>query len=378
MKRVTQVIIGFICILVFGRCKQSYTPPVHSSNNSYVVVEGFINNGPDPTLINLSHTYKLDDTSRSVPELNAQLTVEGKDNSSYSLQELGNGQYGAPGLALNSTLQYRLHIRTLAGQEYVSDYVDLKTSPPIDSISWKRSDAGLQIYANTHDPQNSSHYYRWDYQETWEFNSAYYATIQYVNHKIVGLFPNPFFTCWQSATSTNILLGSSIKLSSDEIYQAPMVQIPAGSWELGIRYSILVRQYVLTADAFNFWQQLQRNTEQIGSIFGPQPSEIKGNIHSVSNPAELVVGFISAGTMRQQRIFITAKDVPDWHPQSIFDCTLQNIPTDSLDYFLGGFLDNLPIQINGGVMPLYRYDIARSACVDCRLTGTNVKPSFWP
>ena len=157
-----------------------------------------------------------------------------------------------------------------------------------------------------------------------------------------------------------------------------MVQIPAGSSELGIRYSILVRQYVLTADAFNFWQQLQRNTEQIGSIFGPQPSEVKGNIHSVSNPAELVVGFISAGTMRQQRIFITAQDVPDWHAQSIFDCTIQNIPTDSLDYFLGGFLDNLPIQINGGVMPRYRYDIARSACVDCRLTGTNVKPSFWP
>jgi hypothetical protein len=373
MKKIVVILIFFS-----GACKQAYDPPVHSTNNSYLVVEGFINNGPDSTFINLTHTFKLDDTSSVTPELHAQLTVEGKDNSSVPLAEWGGGQYGAPSLALNNALQYRLHIRTAAGKEYVSDYLDLKTSPPIDSISWQKTTGGVQIYANSHDPQNASHYYRWDYHETWEFHSAYFASIQYVNHKIQSLYPNPYYTCWRHGGSTNILLGSSTKLAADEISLAPLVLIPNGSWELGIRYSILVRQYVLTVDAYNFWQQMQKNTEQIGSIFSPQPSEGKSNLHAVKDSTEQVIGFVSAGTLRQQRIFITPDQIPNWNSESIFACTEQSIPTDSLEYFLGGDFADKPVdqaQSNGG--PL-RYNISSSVCVDCTLTGTNIKPPFWP
>ena len=381
MKKLFIILILFsgLLALLFGACKESYDAPVKSTNNSYLVVEGFINNGPDSTFINLTHTFKLDDTSRVTPELRAKVTVEGKSNGSYPLQEWGGGVYGVPSLALNTAQQYRLHILTAAGKEYVSDYLDLKTSPPIDSISWRRTAAGdVQIYANTHDPQNASHYYRWDYQETWEFNSAFYASIQYVNHKITGLFPNPYYTCWKHASSTNILLASSTKLSTDEISLAPLVAIPNGSWELAIRYSILVRQYVLTADAYNFWLQMQKNTEQIGSIFSPQPSEPKGNVHSLKDPTEQVIGFVSAGTLQQKRIFITPDQIPGWHSDPYFDCGLQNIPQDSLEYYLGGFAYNLPVdQLPPGLGPP-RFHIADAPCVNCTLTGTNIKPPYWP
>ena len=369
-----------VCILIFfsGACKQAYDPPVHSTNNSYLVVEGFINNGQDTTFISLSHTFKLDDSSLVTPELHAKLTVEGKDNSSVPLVEWGGGRYGAASLVLNNALQYRLHIRTVAGNEYVSDYLDLKTSPPIDSISWQKTAGGVQIYANSHDPQNASHYYRWEYQDTWEFNSTYFATIQYVNHKVTPLNIDSFYTCWKYNSSTSILLGSTTKLAADEVSLAPLVLIPNGSWELSKRYSILVRQYVLTIDAFNFWQQMQKNTEQIGSIFSPQPTEAKGNLHAVKDTSELVIGFISAGTLRQQRIFITPDQVPNWISQSHFDCSEMNIPEDSLEFYLVRLYGNLPIGPAPTTTPENRYFIAASPCVDCRLTGTNVKPPFWP
>src|SRR5882762_3337253 len=173
MRRILAI---FIALSLAGACKESYIPPVVSSNVSYLVVEGFINNGADTTWITLSNTYKLDDTATVIPEQHAQVFVEGKNGGMYPLSEYGKGVYITPALSLNLAQQYRLHIRTAAGKEYASDYLELKTSPPVDSIGWKGASAGaIQIYANTHDPQNTSRYYRYEYNETWEFHSVYYS-----------------------------------------------------------------------------------------------------------------------------------------------------------------------------------------------------------
>src|ERR1700729_3281712 len=150
-KKINLSLLGsaLLGVLLFtGACKEAYVPPVVSSNTAYLVVEGYINNGTDSTLINLSRSFKLNDGSVAQPELHAKLAVQGTDNSSYPLVETGNGQYAAASLALNTQLQSRLHILTSDNKEYVSDFLTLKASPPIDSISWQRVDAGLQIYAN--------------------------------------------------------------------------------------------------------------------------------------------------------------------------------------------------------------------------------------
>ncbi len=56
------------------------------------------------------------------------------------------------------------------------------------------------------------------------------------------------YYCWTGENSTNILLGSSQKLAQDVIYEAPLLLVPQNSWHISVEYSILVRQYVLTAD----------------------------------------------------------------------------------------------------------------------------------
>ena len=367
-----------ILLLLSIGCKEQYIPPVHSTNNTYLVVEGFINNGQDSTYITLSHTFTLNDTGVVRPELHALLTVEGKDNSVYPLQEWGNGQYGAVSLALNNALQYRLRIRTTAGKTYLSDFVDLKTSPPIDSINWKRTRDGVQIYANTHDPQSASHYYRWNWQETWQFHSVYFATLQWLNDQLYPLDSNPYYTCWDYAASTSILVSSSTKLTKDVIYEYPIELIPSGSWLISVRYSILVKQYVLSEDAYNFWQNMQRNTEQIGSIFSPQPSAARGNIHNVADSSEQVIGFLSAGTLQKQRIFITPDQIPNWEIGTYEICDEFDSPLDSLYFYLhAGY--NLPVdQSTSGPPGALRVNLSANTCVKCTLIGTNIKPSYWP
>ncbi len=358
-----------------GACRETYIAPAVSGHTGYLVVEGFINNGEDSTLIELSRSFRLDSGSSLQPELQAEVDVEGKDNSSYPLPEIGNGQYGVAALALNNAVPYRLHIRTGAGREYVSDYVDLKGSPPIDSIGWTNSNAGLQIYVNTHDPQNATHYYRWEYQETWEFRSDYYTGYGYSDHNLVGVVPDTFYTCWNTVNSENILVGSSARLSTDLIAQFPLVLIPPNSRMISIEYSILVKQYPLSQEAYAFWSELQQNTEELGSIFSPEPFQTKGNLHAVGDSSETVIGYVGAGTLQQKRIYLTPDQIPGWSFNPFGDgCSLLKIPDspESLESYLGG-LAYLPVALGNGVV-----FVAFATCVNCTLTGTNKKPSFWP
>jgi Domain of unknown function (DUF4249) len=374
----------FILIVFSAACKEAYNPPLISTNHAFLVVEGFINNGPDSTVFTLSHTYKLNDSVQAAPEEAATVAVEGDDNSIYPLGEMGSGNYGAA-LSLNPARHYQLHIKTTSGKEYRSDFVPLKISPPLDSVNWKQLDGGIEIYANTHDPQNASTYYRWSYEETWEFHSRYFSEFQYLpaQDTVVARQSNDFYTCWKGNNSGTILLGSSARLGQDLIYEAPLLLVPQDSWHISLEYSVNVKQYVLTADAYNFWLNLQRNTEQLGSIFSPQPSETKGNIHSVSDPTEEVIGYISGGTLSQRRLFITPEQIPNWtathYPGNCVEINLIDTK-DSDAFYLGPNTDLIPVDMPDppNLFPPFRYNFVDAFCADCTLTGTNIKPSFWP
>ena len=360
-------------ILGIPACKQAYTPPAITNPGTYLVIEGFINNGPDSTYFDLTHTFTLSDTAQTTPELNAKVSIQGTDNSSYPLGETGNGFYGAPISGLNPAIQYRLFIQTSAGKQYASSYVTLKASPAIDSVNWTLNSGGtVQLYVNTHDPQNNTRYYRWNYQETYEYQSAYLANLQWVNDSIEYLFPDTFYTCWRQDVSTSILLATSAQLGQDLIYEYPLVSYPATSINLSVEYSILVTQYPLTQDAFSWWQVMQKNTEQIGSIFGVQPTINTGNIRCLSDSNETVVGYVSGGTIAKQRIFIAHTQLYPWIYNP--DCGERNVPQDSIgDYIKQGMMLVSTASEPG------LYTMSGAICVDCLLLGgTNVKPSFMP
>lgn len=399
-----------ILIVVFAiSCKKPYTPPAITAPGTYLVVEGVINSGSDSTIIKLSHTVKLSQKTSTNPELNAVVTVDGDQNVSYPLVEMGNGRYASAGLNLNSAHKYRLNIKTAAGAQYLSDYVEVVNSPPIDSISFDTrgtpTGPGLNIYANTHDQNNKARYFRWDYQQTWiihaNFESRYKSNGDTV--LIRDLVNDNIYTCWLSDTSSSIVLGSSAKLSQNVILANPITSIVSTAEKLGDEYSILVKQYALTPEAYNFYTNLKKNTEQLGSIFDAQPSQIKGNIHSVANPLEPVIGYVSVGNTSSKRIFIKKSQLPFGWGSDLFynDCELLKderfrLPCcyfsiyngftniNQVDEFINfnkpNFLGYPAIPISAIVrpgQPPVGYTAAIKECADCTLRGTNIKPGFW-
>src|SRR6185312_3029347 len=118
--------------------------------------------------------------------------------------------------------------------------------------------------------------------------------------------------CWQSDSSNTIVLGSSAKLAKDVIAGQPVTSVISSAEKLGDEYSIQVRQYALTTDAYNFYVNLKKNTEQLGSVFDALPSEINGNMHSITNPSDPMIGYISVGSTSKLRIFTSNRQTPAW------------------------------------------------------------------
>lgn len=156
-------------ILLICGCRQEYPLPNETRNLNLLVVEGILNSG-GPTSIRLTRTVNPKDSSTIKPEPGAIVSVEGENNTSFLLTGNSNGQYVHNQLNLNNNVRYRLRIKTAKGKEYLSDFVPVQHSPQIDSIYFKRTANEIQLFASTHDAQNKTWYYRWEYDETWEIN----------------------------------------------------------------------------------------------------------------------------------------------------------------------------------------------------------------
>src|SRR5699024_2531958 len=121
-------VLPVLVVSCFFSCKESYSPRVITRNH-FLVVEGDINAGKNPTTIRLTRTRNLTDTGSitnvsgttdTLFELHAEVRVEDSAGNRFPLPELEKGQYGGIPLSLNPEQKYRLYIRTASGKEYVS------------------------------------------------------------------------------------------------------------------------------------------------------------------------------------------------------------------------------------------------------------------
>jgi hypothetical protein len=378
-----------ICLYIFvltviSACKEKYDLPFAGPAAGYLVIDGVINGGEGPTTIRLTRSLGLVDTEPFRYVNGATVRIEGEDNSYQTLLPAPDGIYHSPQLHFTDGIKYRLYILTPDGKEYASDYITPLKTPDIDTLTWERNDAGVTLYVNTHDPQNKTIYYRWEYEETWEIHSAFYSTLvwqTYPNGNPYDVDPRDpleselMYTCWRNQNSSVLLLGSSAKLTRDTIH-LPFMLIRPGDERLSVLYSINVTQYAVSKDGYEFLQRMKKNTEQVGSLFDAQPSELVGNVKCLTDPDETVIGFVEIAEAKQKRLWIRRSEVSPWnYLPACSENTVVNDP-DSLELFAA----YLPTQVHktspgGDTLSVY---VATPVCVDCRLRGTPVKPAFWP
>ena len=260
----------------------------------------------------------------------------------------------------------------------------------------------------SHGTADDTRYYKWDYDEVWEFHSIFeskayfiyerdeFGTYQCVDVIRDGItykscvepcwYPtwlqrrnDSLYICWKYQNSTNINIGSTAA-SSDNSIIGTVRHIENNAWELSWLYSILVKQNGISREGYEFYKILKGNSEGMGSIFDAQPSQMKTNLKCVTDPNETVVGFVDATSITTKRLFISAKEVPDWRyyytGDNCGDSLLQRNYTfqQMIDFNL------VPTQIisfdSAAPFQIRHQDISYKGCVDCRLRGIHLKPDF--
>jgi hypothetical protein len=374
--------------MLLAGCTDPYMPDVITSPPSYLVVDGYLNT-QGITTIKLSRTIAVASKGTAPVETRATVYIEDETGTRIVLREGAAGTYTSAAAVLNPARKYRLHLNTVGGREYASDFVPVKNTPPIDNVSWRAESTGLNIYVNAHDANNATQYYRWEYDETWEIMAYYSPLVEYVNNTM-RLIAVPFpGMCWGNAHSTVVQTYTTRSLNQDVVASYRLRQLPTTSERLYTRYSILVQQYALTKEEYDYWELLRKNTESIGSLFDPQPAHLTGNVRCISHKEEVVLGFVSAHSLAQSRIFIRRQELPGtWRvPSGYESCappdTIRLYPNPpSIEDILAGAFTNrdylpiAPLYNRSGQIDTY---LGKSRdCIDCRTRGTAVKPSYWP
>ncbi|WP_375435898.1 DUF4249 domain-containing protein [uncultured Hymenobacter sp.] len=364
-------------------------PEAINADTNFLVVDGFINSN-GITTINLSRTYNISSAAAAPKEAKATVYLEEENGVRNVLRESSQGTYTSAPLRLNPTKRYRLFISATGGKDYASDFVIVKTTPPIDNVAWQAVPTGLNIYVNSHDNTSATQYYRWEYEETWEITPPYAPAVEYRNNRIQDITTPYPRLCWGTFKSVDIELTNTTRLNQDIVSNYLLRSFPTTANQFNTTYSLLVKQYAQTAEEYMYWDLLKKNTENIGTLFDPLPAQVTGNVHCLTDETELALGYIGAHSVEEKRIFIRRAELPrTWFVQTGYE---RCVPPDSVFFFkpppqppiaqilLGAFGGSAYFPIG----PLFEssgligYTAQSRDCIDCRTRGTAGKPSFWP
>ena len=369
--------LALLLVLLLPACVDPYSPEILAAKRSYLVVDGFLN-AQGVTTIRLSRTFAISALPKVPAETRATVYIEDAAGVRFPLAESPAGMYTSAFLTLNPARTYRLRIATATGGLYASDFVPVKTTPPIDAVEWRPDNTGLGIYVSAHDDANATQYYRWEYEETWEIIPSISPALEFYNNAIIPIrVPYPT-RCWGNERAVAIQLAKTTALTKDVVSDFMLRRLARNSDRLFRRYSILVQQHALTKEEYTYWEALRKNTESLGTLFDPQPSQLTGNVHCLSNGNEIALGFVGAHSLAQRRIFIDRSQLPlDWPFNDGFTGCY---PPDTLDPAKSK-IRPIPFFAAGYAVPVSQipvgYVISTPDCVDCRRKGSVMRPSFW-
>ena len=210
---------------------------------------------------------------------------------------------------------------------------------------------------------------------TWEYTANYESVYKIVKNAAVTRKPeDAIFKCWNTELSSKILIASTSRLSEAVVSQFALTFLTVGTMKLSRKYSILVQLRGVGEEEYIYWQQLQKTNENLGGLFDPLPSQVAGNIHNATDPAEVVLGYFSGAGMQEKRIFISYAELPIYLRSVIR-------PFCPQDTLLAAEIKthNSALLISSyGSPSIIGFTTSSNVCIDCQVSGgTLTKPAYW-
>ncbi|MBP3669014.1 MAG: DUF4249 domain-containing protein [Bacteroides sp.] len=387
---------AFIVSLLTSSCIEEFkiqeTLPLETPD---IVIQGRIASGSE-SVFYLSKTQPIGSEEKAESILNAEITIVGQNGyeSPKATFDIEEDCYIINTQDLPDNTLYAVLIKA-EGETYQSDFQELFITPSIESVSYKEREDGISIHVTSYGNEGNSPYYLWAYEEDWEFHAPDNINglkgIPVYSKEIYNLpfldenGNNPYLYCWGHNGSKHINIYNTTILTENTAKEVELFRIPIDDVRISYIYSILVKQYSLSPEGYQYYSLIKKYSEESSGIFTPIPSEVKGNVSCISNPEIKVLGYVLASTCQTKRVFIYESDFKQICSEYDSGCisagwgdnffNLNKIYTEGV----------IAMTYNGELSDLLNPNLTETIfytreCIDCRVVkgSTKKRPDFWP
>lgn len=418
MKNHTKYNYIIALILILSSCREPFEIESIEFQDS-LVVEATLTNELTHHTLKLSRTYELNQEG-PVFENDAMVYIEDSQGNVFNFISMGDGMYQSE-LEFQAVpnVNYQLVITTAQGERYESNSKVLTPISEITSlygelITDNRGVEGVQLFVDSNNLDDDANYFRYEYEETYKLVAPYYfpfkaviteyfETLNYLPgprpnleaHYNVTFVPRTQEEgiCYSSNKQEGIVLTTTNSLSQNEILRFPIRFINKENGILRDRYSILVKQYVQSIESYSYYKALDDLGDTESILSQSQPGFVFGNITSVSNPDQMVIGYFDVASVSQKRIFLNYSDFNIPRPEYLYECDVRSLEYNDNDINDGDSNDRIDIynlltkfedeNLNYDIAALPSptsvgtWTLVNPECGDCTSVSSNIRPDFW-
>lgn len=313
--------LRYLYILAFFSlvsCVELYDPGL-TSDTKRLVVESLITTKDDYQYVYLTYdaAYNSEENIFKNLVIKAKVSVTDDKGNSYEFYDeiAPNNQIKtSAGYNYRSVNKfkavvgrtYTLHVETVDGKKYVSKPELALPVVPITTAYYEfqalvppsKFKGQFNVFIDTKDPAGQTNYYRWDafhvkeqlYCREWYIYGTGGAVTQAFVDKCCG-------PCYDLVACEDCYaLGNDRFTDGNTIKKQFIGTVP---FDNTTNYYMQINQYSMTESAYKFWETVRQQSKNSGGLFDATPKSIKGNLQSVDNPKEEVLGYFGVSDVSE-------------------------------------------------------------------------------
>ncbi len=351
-----------------------------------------------------------------VYERNANVIITNGTGHKFLFFEVSPGTYeSTETFQAEENMDYTLDITTSSGENYRSTAMSISGRSQLDSVYSQRTinsngEEGMAIYVDGSDPNGTSNHFRYEYEETYKIIAPKWTPYEFEilnDGSVMGEVPAVQLVprvreeqvCYNTVSSSDIIVENTSNLGMPDVQNKLVRFITRDNPIISHRYSILVKQYSQSLEAFDYYQTLGSFASSENVFSQVQPGFIEGNVDAI-NHNNMVLGFFDVVAVDQKRLFFNYADFFPGEPLppyfQNFDCErllspklgdperdgpsppppgqcpqplIPRLKLELVEYYLD---NSIPPDVCEGP-----YFVTPRICGDCTILGSNVPPDFW-
>lgn len=383
--------VSFFLPFVIGILINSCIEPFDAKTENFetaLVIEATITDEIKKQEVYLARASKVENIGRN-PEQNARVSIVDDAQNEYAFKEVSPGKYvSLTDFSILPKVTYQLHILTSDGRKYTSTPEKIPKETPITDFKAiastnNKGQDGISIIV-TNAAYQEPKFFRYEYDETYKIIAPYWN-----GKKILSTYPVSVNNgialeneriCYATARPKGLIIHQEKEVvANNDLPEFQLRFVDKDDYILAHRYSILVRQYTISNEAYVYLETLKKFSGQESVLSETQPGFFEGNVYSESSATEKVLGYFEVSSLSSKRIYFKFTDFyPDELPPTIGkSCTAYSAGLDTSPTLPELVRDNLVRFFSVVPDDPYSANVVPRICADCTVLGSSEVPDFW-